>query len=188
MIEDTFNQFTSEAVKTHNCLLERPIREHLNTHSDFCVFWREPCQHATHGVPSWHLTCIHAIVSLSPWGHGSVGPRQKALPAMNEFTLLWIFCLSPFIQDPFLWRTSQDFVKTDLYPLSLISLWYSVCSTGCWSIIGRCIGACQRSNCAEGKTTVIKKTSLFNSLNVYENRCLFGCPDFVSLTKKIING
>ena len=28
----------------------------------------------------------------------------------------------------------------------------------------------------------------FNSLNVNDKRRLFGCPDFVSLTKKIING
>ena len=67
--------------------LERPIRECLNAHSNFCVFWREPCQHATHGVPSWRLTCIHTIVSRSPWGHGLVAPLQ----AMNELIFLWIF-------------------------------------------------------------------------------------------------
>ena len=106
----------------------------------------EPCQHATRGVPSWCLTCIHAIISRSPWVHGS--PGQKALQAMNEFTLFG-FLPNPFIQDLFLWRSSQEFVKTDLYPLSLISLWYAVCSTGRWSIIGHCIRACQRSNCAE---------------------------------------
>ena len=63
--------------------------------------------------------------------------------------LLCGFLPNPFIQDLFLWSTSQEFVKTDLYPLSLISLQYAVCSTRCWSIIGRCIGACQRSNWVE---------------------------------------
>ena len=48
-------------------LLERPIGEHLNAHSDFCVFWREPC----------HLTCIHTIVSWSPWVHDSVAPDKR---------------------------------------------------------------------------------------------------------------
>ena len=27
-----------------------PIGERLNTHSDFCVFWRLTCQHTTRGV------------------------------------------------------------------------------------------------------------------------------------------
>ena len=63
------------------------------------------------------------------------GTGQKALQAMNETKTC----------------TSQEFVKMDLYPLSLISLRYAICSTGHWSIIhvGHCIGACQRSNCAE---------------------------------------
>ena len=30
-----------------------------------------------HGAPSWRLTCIHAIVSRSPWGHGSVAPDRR---------------------------------------------------------------------------------------------------------------
>ena len=46
-------------------------------HSDFCVGGREPYQHATRGVPLCGLTCIHAIVSLSPWGHGSVAPDRR---------------------------------------------------------------------------------------------------------------
>ena len=60
-------------------------------HSDLFAFWREPCQHAMHAVPSWWLTCIHTIVSRSPWAHGSVAPDKRAVPGMNEFTLLWIF-------------------------------------------------------------------------------------------------
>ena len=76
------------------------------------------------------------------------GPGQKALQAMNELTL-FVDSFNPFIQDLCLWRTSQEFVKTDLYPLSLISLRNAVCLTWHWSIIGRCFGACQRSNCAE---------------------------------------
>ena len=129
-------------------LLERQIGERLNACSDLCVFWQEPCQHATGGVPSLDLyTCNRFSESM---GSRFGGLGQKALQAMNEFTLFG-FLPNPFIQDLFLWRTctSQEFVKTDLYPLSLITLWYAVCSTSCWSIIGRCVGACQRSNCAE---------------------------------------
>ena len=155
--------------------LERPIGELLNAHSDFCVFWREPCQHTMHAVPSWCLTCIHAIVSRSPWVHGSVAPFKSHCQQWMS-SLFCGFLPNPFIQDLFLWRTSQEFVKTDLYPLSLISLRYAVCLTGCWSIIGCCVGACQRSNCN-------KKT---NSLNINEKRHLFGCPDVVSLTEKLL--
>ena len=72
------------------------------------------------------------------------GPGQKALQAMNEFTL-FEFLPNPFIHDlqpiPLSMTYSQEFIKTDLYPLSLISLRYAVCLTGRWSIIGRCIGA-----------------------------------------------
>ena len=34
------------------------------------------------GMPSWCLTCIHAIVSQSPWGHGSVAHEKDT--ASNE--------------------------------------------------------------------------------------------------------
>ena len=61
--------------------------------SDLCVFWREPCQHATHAVPSWHLTCTHNRL-LESLGSRFGSPGQKALPAINKFTLLWIFALS----------------------------------------------------------------------------------------------
>ena len=73
--------------------------------------------------------CTHASVSRSPREHASVPPRQKALPSMNEFTLLWIFA-SSIIHDLFRWRSSHKFVKTDLYPLFLMSLRNAVCSTG----------------------------------------------------------
>ena len=39
-------------------------------------------------------------------------PGQKALQAMNGFTLFVDFCLIP------LSKTCKEFVKTDLYPLS----------------------------------------------------------------------
>ena len=73
---------------------------------------------------------------------------QKALPSMNEFTLLWIFA-SSLIHDLFRWRSSHKFVKTDLYPLSLMSLWNAVCSIGCGPIIGKCFGACNGTSCVE---------------------------------------
>ena len=92
----------------------------------------------------------HVVVTLCgmKWVHGSVAPDKRHCQRWMS-SLFCGFLPHPFIQDPFLWRASQEFVKTDLYPWSLISLRYAVCSTGCWSIIGRCIGACQRPNCAE---------------------------------------
>ena len=110
----------------------------LNTHSDFCV-----CQAIVR--PDVYTRNCFSETMGSRFG----GPGQTALETMNEFTFFKRFLPIPFIQDLFLWRTSNEIVKTDLYPLSLISLWYAVCSTGCWSIIGRCVGACQRSSCAE---------------------------------------
>ena len=72
-----------------------------------------------HGVPSWRaiMAChhgVHAIVSRSPWGHGWVAPDKRHYKP------------NPFIQDLCLWRTSQELVKTDLYPLS----------QGLWSLSG----------------------------------------------------
>ena len=100
----SFNGLTSSHQRL--CIYAKilPINRRTS-HSDFCVCGRETCQHTMHGVPSWR-----------PWG-----PRQKALQTMNEFTLCW-FLPNPFIQDLFLWHTSQEFVKTDLYPLSR-NLW-----------------------------------------------------------------
>ena len=74
---------------------------------------------------------------LSGLRFGSQG--QKVLQTMNEFTLFVDFCLIPLSK-----TCSFDIIKRPL-----ISLRYAVCSTGRWSIIGRCVGACQRSNCAE---------------------------------------
>ena len=82
------------------------------------------CQHGMHGVPSWHLTLIHAIVSRSSWGHGSVASDKRHCQQWTS-SLFCGFLPNPFIQGLFLWRTSQEFVKTDLYPLSLI--FFSVC-------------------------------------------------------------
>ena len=56
--------------KPTNFCWDGPIGERLYTHSDFVVFCRKTCKHAARGVPLWRLTCIHAIVSQSPWGHG----------------------------------------------------------------------------------------------------------------------
>ena len=87
----------------------------------------------------------------SPWGHGSVSPDKRHCHQWMS-SLFCGFLPNPFIQDLFLWHTSQEFVKMDLYPLSFISVRYGVCSTGRWSLLrsfGRCFGACQRSNSAE---------------------------------------
>ena len=89
------------------------------------------------------MTCIHASVSRSPRGHSSVAPDKRHCCQWMS-SLFCGFLPNHFIHDLFLWRTSQEFEKTDLYPLSFMSLRYAVCS-----IIGRCFRACQRSSCAE---------------------------------------
>ena len=108
-----------------------PIGRHLNTHSVFCEFGQQTCQHATRGRDIVQDTCIHASVSLSPRGHGSVAPDKRHCRQWMS-SLFYGFLPNPFIQDLFLWRTSQEFVKTDLYPLSLMSLRYAICLTGRW--------------------------------------------------------
>ena len=97
------------------------------------------------------MTCIHANVSRSPRGHGSVAQDKRHCRQWMSslFPLFSGFLPNPFIHDLFLWRTSQEFIKTDLYPLSFMSLRYAVCSTGRWLIIGHWFGACQRSSCVE---------------------------------------
>ena len=64
-----------------------PIGERLNMHSDFCVFWRLTCQHATR----WRdinlddvYTRIYFSESTRPRLSGS---EQLAQQTMNEFTL-----------------------------------------------------------------------------------------------------
>ena len=87
----------------------------------FCKFGREPCQHAPRGVTLCGMMCIHTQVFLGDRRDTVRWPRTKGT-AVNEWVHSFVdFCL-PFIHDLFLWRTSQEFVKTDLYPLSLMSL------------------------------------------------------------------
>ena len=57
----------------------------------FGEFCRGPYQHATHGVLSWRLTCIHAIVSRSPLGHGWVAPDKRHCKQRTSSLFLWIF-------------------------------------------------------------------------------------------------
>ena len=144
--------FIKEAFNTW-CLLRLLTSLH-RTFEDFLRVW--PChQHTTQGVPLCCLTCRHAIVSRSPWG--PVRWPQTEGTANNErvHSFCW-FLPNPFMQDLFLWHTSQEIVKMDLYPLS----------QGLWSLspvyrlfdrvlvdnrpLHRCL--CWR------KTTVIKKT------------------------------
>ena len=94
---------------------------------------------------------IYMYMQLFLGVHGVMVWRPRTEGTANNervYSFCW-FLLYPFIQDLFLWHTctSQEIVKMDLYPLS----WglYAVCSTGHWSIIGHCVGACQQSSCAE---------------------------------------
>ena len=58
----------------------------------------------------------------------------------------------------------------------MITDYSMICSTGCLSIIMR------------KKDDYNEKNSPFISLNVNEKRRLFGCPDFVSFTEKLLMG
>ena len=53
-------------------------------------------------------------------------PRTKGTASNKQVHSFCGFLPNPFIQDLFFWRTSQEFVKTDLYPLS----------RGLWSLSG----------------------------------------------------
>ena len=91
-------------------------------------------QHATHvAVTLCGMTCIHTSFPRSPRGHGSV-TMDKMHCRQWMSSLFCGFLPNPFIQDLFLWRTSQEFVKTDLYPLSLMSLWYAVWNVNEWGV------------------------------------------------------
>ena len=59
-------------------------------HLEFCVFWREPCQHANVALDLYTRNRFSESMG-SRFG----GPGQKALQAMNEFTLFVDFCLIP---------------------------------------------------------------------------------------------
>ena len=125
-------------------LLGRPIGECLYTHSDFCVFYRKTCKHAT---PSWRLMCIYTPSFLGVPGVTVGWSRTKGTASNEQVHSFCGYLPNPFIQDLCLWHTCQDFISIVMRPL--ISLWNAVCSTGRWSIIGRCFGACQWSSCAE---------------------------------------
>ena len=107
------------------------------------ALWCVNTPHVAVTIAGWH---IHASVSRSPRGHGSVAPDKRHCRQ-------WIsslFC--GFLPNPYPWPvplTYQPRICKDGYIFSLMSLRYAVCSTRCGSIIGRCFGACQRSSCAE---------------------------------------
>ena len=87
----------------------------LNTHSDFCV-----CGHAWVFHRGAWLVYMQSFLRV----HG-VTARWPRTNNERVHSFCW-FLPNPFIQDLFLWHTSQEFVKTDLYPLS----------QGLWSLSG----------------------------------------------------
>ena len=132
------------------------------------------------------MTCIHASVSRSPRGHSLVAPDKRHCRQWMS-SLFCGFLPYPFIHDLFLWRTSQELVKTDLYPLSLTSVWYAVCLTGCGWDNRPLLRSLPTIQLCGRKTTTIKKLAISFSKCQWMRR-LFGCPDFVSLTKINFNG
>ena len=85
-----------------------------------CAF-RYLCVLAGSLVNTSPVACWRIYTQVIPWGHGSVAPDKSHCQQWTS-SLFGGFLPNPFIQDLFLWRTSQEFVKPDLYPLSLISL------------------------------------------------------------------
>ena len=127
--EAGFNRFTSDAVKTRNLFFNRGSADVLTRIPFFCEFGREPCQHATRGrdiVQDDVYTYMYKCFLESEGTRNSVAPEKRHCRQ-------WMSSL--FIHDLFLWRTTQEFVKTDLYPSFLTSLRYAVCLTRCWSIL-----------------------------------------------------
>ena len=90
-----------------------------------------------HGVPSWRFDLYTRNHFLESMGSRFGGPGQKALQAMNEFTLLWIFALSlyprpvPLTYQP---RSCKDGFISIVFDLS------PLCRLFDRSIIGHLIG------------------------------------------------
>ena len=93
-----------------------------------CVcFCRKTCKHVTRGVPSHHGGWRVYTPSFLGVPGVTVGlPRTKGTASNEQVHSFCGFLPNPFIQDLCLWSTSQEFVKTDLYPLS----------QGLWSLSG----------------------------------------------------
>ena len=72
-----------------------PIGQHLNTHSVFLRVWPGAVStcHTWHDIVRDDMYTCKCFSESEGTRFG--GPGQKALPSMNEFTLLWNFCLIP---------------------------------------------------------------------------------------------
>ena len=81
----------------------------------------------------------------------------------------------------------MDLYKWICIQLSLMSLRYAVCSTGCRSIIGRCFGACNSTSCAEERRPQYKKTSHL-ILEMSMNEVFIWLSGLRFIDKKITNG
>ena len=80
-----------------------------------------PCVACHHG--GWH---VYTPSFLRVHGVTVGWPRTNGTANNERVHCFCWFLPNPFIQDMCLWRTSQEFVKTDLYPLS----------QGLWSLSG----------------------------------------------------
>ena len=120
-----------------------PIRERLNTHSDFLRVLAADLS-TRHSWRDINLDDVYTRIYFSE----SSRPRLT----MNEFTLFVDICLIPLSNTCSFGRSSHGFVKTDLYPLyrgPLIYVRDTVFSTLHWSTCRPLLRACQRSNFAE---------------------------------------
>ena len=89
-----FNQFASDAVYLA-IFFSTADGGRLNTHSVFCEFCWEPCQHATRGRDMCRITCTYTQVFLGVRGDTVRWPRTKGT-AVNEWVHSFVdFCLIP---------------------------------------------------------------------------------------------
>ena len=89
--------------------------------------------------------CVYTQSFLEVHGVTVGWPRTNGTANNEQVHCFCWFLPNPFIEDLFFWRSSQGFVKTDLYPLPrclLISVRYAVCSTRRWSTCRPLLWAC----------------------------------------------
>ena len=99
----------------------------------------------------------------------------------SDNTSTWVQCSRPLVHDTSQWTSFCWFLPRpvpltyqprnfkdgfiSIVTMSLISLRYTICLTGRWSIIGRCVGDCQQSSCAEERLLMARNVFKFFTEN-----------------------
>ena len=115
---DCWHKFWLEhwRTSTHKFFLLCRQSERLNTNSDFCMIQAADLstRHSWHDKSGWRVYThlLLGVNSTTAKWFRTIGT------ANNEWvhSLCW-YLPNPFIEHLLFWRSSQGFVKTDLYPL-----------------------------------------------------------------------